>query len=81
MTNHPATRIYVVVALAVIAWCVAYTILQPLTEYLTFDILHFERGTHLGEAIAFFLYDVPKILLLLSAMIFIITIIRTFFSA
>jgi uncharacterized membrane protein YraQ (UPF0718 family) len=30
--------------------------------------------------VAFFLYDVPKILLLLSGMIFVISIIRTFFS-
>jgi uncharacterized membrane protein YraQ (UPF0718 family) len=31
--------------------------------------------------VAFFLYDVPKILLLLSGMIFLISIVRTFFSA
>jgi uncharacterized membrane protein YraQ (UPF0718 family) len=36
--------------------------------------------SRLGESVAFFLYDVPKILLLLSGMIFIISIIRTFFS-
>jgi uncharacterized membrane protein YraQ (UPF0718 family) len=66
---------------AAVAWYVAYTILQPVTEYVTFDILRLERGTHLGESIAFFLYDVPKILLLLSGMIFLITLIRTFFSA
>jgi len=34
-----------------------------------------------GESLAFFLYDVPKILLLLSGMIFLVTVIRTFFSA
>ena len=33
-----------------------------------------------GDAVAFFLYDIPKILLLLSGMIFLISIIRTFFS-
>ena len=66
---------------AAVAWYVAYTILQPVTEYVTFDILRLERGMHLGESSAFFLYDVPKILLLLSGMIFLITLIRTFFSA
>jgi uncharacterized membrane protein YraQ (UPF0718 family) len=66
---------------AAVLWYIAYIILQPLTEYITFDVLSLERGTHLGEAVAFFLYDVPKILLLLSGMIFVITIIRTFFSA
>ena len=34
----------------------------------------------LGESVAFFLYDVPKILLLLGGMIFAITLIRSFFS-
>jgi uncharacterized membrane protein YraQ (UPF0718 family) len=34
----------------------------------------------LGQSLAFFLYDVPKILLLLSGMIYVISIIRTFFS-
>ena len=66
---------------AAVAWYGAYTILQPVTESITFDVLRFERGSHLGESAAFFLYDVPKILLLLSGMIFVITIIRTFFSA
>ncbi|MCI0475125.1 MAG: permease [Anaerolineales bacterium] len=79
--THSATRVYFVVGFAAVLWYVAYTILQPVTEFVTFDLLRFARGSHLGEAVAFFLYDVPKILLLLSAMIFIITIIRTFFSA
>jgi hypothetical protein len=66
---------------AAVAWYVAYTILQPVIEFITFDVLSLGRGTHLGEAVAFFLYDVPKILLLLSGMIFLLTLIRTFFSA
>ncbi len=75
------TQTFFILGLAAVAWYVAYAFLQPVTEYVTFDLLRFERGTHLGESVAFFLYDVPKILLLLSGMIFIITIVRTFFSA
>jgi uncharacterized membrane protein YraQ (UPF0718 family) len=41
----------------------------------------FAADSRLGQSIAFFLYDVPKILLLLSGMIFLITILRTFFSS
>ncbi len=74
-------RVFARLLLAAIAWYIAYTILQPPTEFLAFDVLRLERGSHLGESIAFFLYDVPKILLLLSAMIFLITLLRTFFSA
>ena len=73
-------RKFLLVVVAIL-WYIAYTILQPFTEFLAYDVLRLERGTQLGDAVAFFLYDVPKILLLLSAMIFIITIIRTFFSA
>lgn len=71
----------ILVVVLAIAWYITYTILQPFTEFLAYDVLRFERGSHVGDAVAFFLYDVPKILLLLSAMIFAITIVRTFFSA
>jgi uncharacterized protein len=63
------------------AWYIAYTILQPLAEFFTYDVLRLERGSHLGDSVAFFLNDVPKILLLLGGMIFLITLLRTFFSA
>ena len=43
-------------------------------------MLTLTKGSQLGDAVAFFLYDVPKILLLLSGMIFLISILRTFFS-
>ncbi len=77
--TRPRTLVWLgVVALA---WWLAYTILQPLTEAVTFDWVGLPRSSHLGEAVAFFLFDVPKILLLLAGMIFLITILRTFFSA
>ena len=63
-----------------VLWYIAYSALLPLTQWLTYSVLGLTRGSQLGESIAFFLYDVPKILLLLSAMIFGISIVRTFFS-
>ena len=53
----------------------------PVSQWLTYSLLGLTRGSQLGEAVAFFLYDVPKILLLLAGMIFLISIVRTFFSA
>ncbi len=76
-----AVRTFGPLALMALVWLVLYTVLQPMVEFITFDLIGFVRGSHFGEAVAFFLYDVPKILLLLSGMIFVITIIRTFFSA
>jgi uncharacterized membrane protein YraQ (UPF0718 family) len=74
-----AGRLYAVVALAAAAWLAAYTLIQPLSDWIVYSMLRFPPGK-LGESIAFFLYDVPKILLLLSGMIFLISVIRTFFS-
>jgi uncharacterized membrane protein YraQ (UPF0718 family) len=78
-SNQPARRVYWMVALAVIAWFAAYNLIQPLSNWLAYTAFRLPQG-RLGESIAFFLYDVPKILLLLSGMIFLISLARTFFS-
>jgi uncharacterized membrane protein YraQ (UPF0718 family) len=75
------TRAWLLVAGASVAWLVAYNLIQPLADWLAYGLLGLAHGSHLGEAVAFFLYDVPKILLLLSGMIFAITTLRSFFSA
>ena len=61
-------------------WWAAYSVLLPVSQWLTYSVLGLARGSQLGESVAFFLYDVPKILLLLAGMIFLISIVRTFFS-
>ena len=73
-------RPFISVAVSAVLWLAAYNLVLPLAQWLTYSALRLEPGTHLGEAVAFFLYDVPKILLLLSGMIFLITVVRTFFS-
>jgi uncharacterized membrane protein YraQ (UPF0718 family) len=73
-------RPYAWVGLAALAWLAAYNVVQPLADWVAYDGLRLGRETQLGESIAFFLYDVPKILLLLSGMVFVIGIVRTFFS-
>ncbi|WP_028456885.1 permease [Chloroflexus sp. Y-396-1] len=73
-------RAWAIVIGAGIIWLIAYNLVQPLAQVVTFRVLGLQKGSHLGEAVAFFLYDVPKILLLLSGMIFLISTIRSFFS-
>jgi len=78
---HPTdSRAVMIVVVAAILWYVAYSIIQPLANWLTFDLLSLPADSRLGESVAFFLYDVPKILLLLGGMIFLITVLRSFFS-
>jgi uncharacterized protein len=73
-------RTSVIIILIIIAWFLAYNLIQPLANWITYDLFTFIKGTHLGDAVAFFLYDVPPMLLHLPGMIFIISTIRTFFS-
>ncbi len=73
-------RIFVLVAILIVAWLIAYNLIGPLANWLTYSALGFEQDSGFGASLAFFLYDVPKIMLLLSGMIFVISIIRTFFS-
>jgi uncharacterized protein len=73
-------RLYVLVAALIVLWFIAYNMVQPLADWLTYTAIGLSKESHLGESLAFFLYDVPKILLLLSGMVFAISIIRTFFS-
>ena len=69
------------VALAVIGWIAAYNLIQPLANWIAYSLLAQAQGSHLGDSLAFFFYDVPKIILLLGGMIFVISFLRTFFSA
>ncbi len=75
------TRAWAILAGAALLWWLAWRSLLPLAAWLTYDLLGITHGSQLGESVAFFLYDVPKILLLLTAMIFGVTVLRTFFSA
>ena len=53
--------------------------LKQIADYITFDLLKLTPGTHLGEALDFFLYDTAKIFLLLTTIIYVVAIIRTSF--
>ncbi len=67
------------VGTAVVAWLVAWFVAAPLALWVAFDLLPLEAGTPLGDAVAFFLYDVPKVLLLLLGIVTVVTLVRGFF--
>ena len=71
-------RLFAILAATVIVWLIAYNTIQPIANWLAYGLLSLPQGSHLGESLAFFFYDVPKILLLLSGMIFLISLLQTF---
>ena len=67
------------VALFVAVWWLIYRQLVPAAEWLT-GLFPVDRHSHTGEALAFFFYDVPKVLMLLTLIVFAMGVIRSFFS-
>lgn len=64
---------------AVPLWWLAYSQLDAAASWLV-ETLCLSRATHLGEALHFFFYDTPKVLLLLTGIVFLMGIIQTFFA-
>jgi hypothetical protein len=69
----------ILVGTAVAAWLVAWFAAAPVALWVTFGLLPLEPGTPLGDAVAFFLYDLPKVLLLLLGVVTLVTLVRGFF--
>jgi hypothetical protein len=63
----------------VAAWWGVYTQLAAFSEWAT-SLLPIVRASHAGDAIAFFFYDVPKVMMLLLLIVFAMGVIRSFFS-
>ncbi|MFZ5451168.1 MAG: permease [Thermodesulfobacteriota bacterium] len=66
--------------LAFVAWWPIYWQLHSFSLWVTFDLLRLTRGSHLGQAVSFFLYDAPKVLMLLTLVIFGVGMVRSFFT-
>lgn len=58
-----------------------YLNLEKGANHIVYSLLGMERGSHLTEAVRFFLFEVPKVLMLLTIIVFVVGIIRSFFSA
>ncbi|HEB69340.1 MAG TPA: permease [Desulfobulbus sp.] len=61
-------------------WYVVYKQLEPFSHFFSYSLLGLEQGSHLGESIQFFVYDTPKVMMLLTLIVFIIGMLRSFFT-
>ena len=62
------------------AWYFVYRSLQPFADWLTYSVLGFSKSGHIGSALAFFIFEVPKVLMLLTIVVFGVGIIRSYFT-
>jgi len=61
-------------------WFLIYHNLQAVTDWIIDSVLGLTKGAHLTEALRFFVFEFPKVMLLLTLIIFFVGIIRTFFT-
>ncbi len=73
-------RLWGGLGVAVVVWALLYSLNKPFWDWLLFDWLGLDPQTHLGSAIEFFFYDTLKIALLLTGIIFAVTVLRSFMS-
>ena len=62
-------------------WYFIYTNLQPMTDWLIDSALGLTKGAHLTETLRFFIFEFPKVLMLLILIIFFVGILRSYFTA
>ncbi|MBK7625687.1 MAG: permease [Bacteroidales bacterium] len=61
-------------------WYTLYHYLQFITDFIVDDIFGMQKGMHLTESLRFFIFEVPKVLMLLILIVFFVGIIRTYFT-
>lgn len=73
-------RAVALTVLALLAWAAVYSQLVPWSDWIV-GLLPVDPTSHIGEAIRFFAYDTPKVLMLLVLVVFAMGIVRSYFSA
>ena len=61
-------------ALLLPVWYLIYHFLQSITDWLIYDVAGMVKGMRLTEAIRFFVFEFPKVLMLLALIIFFVGI-------
>ena len=75
------TRQAATLVAALATWGIVYWQLAPAAAWVTTVLLGLSTRTPGGAAVAFFLFEVPKVLLLLTLVVFGVGIVRSFFTA
>jgi hypothetical protein len=65
---------------ALILWAAVYWVLEPFSKWLAFDLFGMAETSRLGMAAQFFIFEAPKVLMLLLLVVFGVGILRSFFT-
>jgi len=68
------------IVLGIAIWYALYHNLQFLADFIIDNLFGMQKGLHLTETLRFFIFEVPKVLMLLILIVFFVGIIRTYFT-
>jgi uncharacterized membrane protein YraQ (UPF0718 family) len=74
------TNKFVLLLLSLFFWVFLYFNLESIADFLVVNVFGLSNTEAIGSALNFFIFEVPKVLMLLVLIIFIVGIIRTYFS-
>ena len=78
--GRPGLRLSLGVAGAAVAWVALYWVNEPFWTWLIGEAAGLDLESRLGSGVWFFFYDTIKIALLLTGIIFVVTVLRSFMS-
>ena len=79
LQRWPSRQPVAFLILAAIVWLALYQVLNPAAEALV-AALPVDRASHLGGALQFFFYDTPKVLMLLTGVVFVMGMVNSYFT-
>ena len=79
LQRWPARQPVAFLIAAAVLWLALYQALNPAAEALV-AALPVDRSSHLGGALQFFFYDTPKVLMLLTGVVFVMGMVNSYFT-
>lgn len=79
-STHPTFWMVGQGLLAFIVWVVIYKNLLSFSQWFTYRLLSLPESSQFSKAVEFFIYETPKVLMLLVLVVFGVGIVRSFFS-
>jgi uncharacterized membrane protein YraQ (UPF0718 family) len=79
LESWPTRQPTLFLIVAALVWLGLYNTLIPASEALV-AALPVDRASHLGGALQFFFYDTPKVLMLLTAVVFVMGMVNSYFT-
>ncbi len=78
--DHDLTRWLVGLSMAAVVWFGIYFNLQIGADWVVDRLLNLQKGSYFYDTASFFVFEVPKVLMLLTLIVFLVGVVQTWFT-